>query len=247
MPKSTVQKSYFLYQKQPVLVKMYLEQRKNTRFSIGKNAVIIRMPFHTSKAHRQQFVQQLETWTIKQFDERAKLRANFFGKIYKNGDTIKIMGKEYPIHIQLADRKTHFARIKNNEIYITLSQHDQSPFQQKAIKTLLSRTIAGDCLPNIERLVDQWNDQYFQEDIQAIRLKQNQSNWGSCSSNRNLNFSTRLLFAPSDVIDYVIVHELAHLKELNHSAKFWKIVADVMPDYKEKEEWLKENGHLCSF
>lgn len=247
MPKYTVQKSYFFYKEQPVLVKIYIEKRKNTRFSIGKNAVIIRMPLRTSKIHQQQFLKQLETWATTQFDQRDKLRANFFGKSYKDGDTIEIMGKKYSIHIKKEARKTHVGKIKNNEIYITLSQNNPSLFQQKAIKTLLSRTIAKDCLPQVERRVDEWNDQYFQENIQAIRLKQNQSNWGSCSSNRNLNFSTRLLFAPNDVINYVIVHELAHLKELNHSAKFWKIVANVMPDYKEKEHWLKENGHLCSF
>ena len=91
------------------------------------------------------------------------------------------------------------------------------------------------------------NTKYFQEEINTIRFKNNQSNWGSCSSKKNLNFSTRLLFAPQEAIDYVIVHELAHLKELNHSPKFWKIVADVMPNYKEQEAWLKANGHLCQF
>jgi hypothetical protein len=102
-------------------------------------------------------------------------------------------------------------------------------------------------MAEFEKRVDYWNDKYFQEMINVIRFKNNQSNWGSCSSKKNLNFSTRLLFANMDAIDYVIVHELAHLKELNHSHKFWKIVADVMPNYKDQEEWLKENGHLCQF
>jgi predicted metal-dependent hydrolase len=78
-------------------------------------------------------------------------------------------------------------------------------------------------------------------------LKYNQTNWGSCSTRGNINLSTRLLFAPDDVIDYVIIHELAHLLEMNHSNRFWNIVKKAMPEYREKEVWLKKNGHLCDF
>ena len=137
--------------------------------------------------------------------------------------------------------------MNNNIFQLKLSKNDNKAHLNKAIRQLISRTIAQDCLAEFSKKVDDWNDRFFKEDIKDIRLKNNQSNWGSCSTKRNLNFSTRLLFAPEDVIDYVIVHELAHLKEMNHSPKFWKIVADVMPDYEEKEVWLKENGKLCNF
>jgi predicted metal-dependent hydrolase len=80
-----------------------------------------------------------------------------------------------------------------------------------------------------------------------VRLKYLHSRWGSCSSSSNINLSTRLLFAPEGVIDYVIIHELAHLQELNHSPRFWRLVAEAMPDYQLKEKWLKDNGHLCDF
>jgi len=63
----------------------------------------------------------------------------------------------------------------------------------------------------------------------------------------NINLSTRLLFAPPPVIDYVIIHELTHLIEMNHSSKFWNIVKSIMPDYKQKEKWLKKNGKFCDF
>ena len=78
-------------------------------------------------------------------------------------------------------------------------------------------------------------------------MKYNHSNWGSCSSKGNINLSTRLLFAPDDVIDYVIIHELAHRIEMNHSPRFWKLVSDAMPDYKEKEKWLKVHGGKLGF
>jgi predicted metal-dependent hydrolase len=88
---------------------------------------------------------------------------------------------------------------------------------------------------------------HFQRPVRNVYLKYNHSNWGSCSVGSNINLSTRLLFAPPDVIDYVIIHELAHLIEQNHSNRFWAQVARAMPDYERHERWLKDHGKTCDF
>ncbi len=75
-----------------------------------------------------------------------------------------------------------------------------------------------------------------------IRIKNTKTRWGSCSSKGNLNFNFRIIMAPQAVMDYIIVHELCHLKHLNHSKKFWSAVALYMPDYENHKEWLKVNG-----
>ena len=75
-----------------------------------------------------------------------------------------------------------------------------------------------------------------------ITIRDQKSRWGSCSAEGNLNFSWRLILMPIEVMDYVVVHELAHLKEMNHSKAFWEEVEKVLPDYKEQRKWLKENG-----
>jgi len=75
-----------------------------------------------------------------------------------------------------------------------------------------------------------------------IALKDTKSRWGSCSADGRLNFSWRLIFAPPEILDYLAAHEVAHLKELNHSPRFWSIVASLYPDYKKAEAWLKRHG-----
>lgn len=77
-----------------------------------------------------------------------------------------------------------------------------------------------------------------------VSFRDAKSRWGSCSAKRNLNFSTRLIGAPKSVIEYVVIHEVCHLKELNHSGRFWEQVKILAPHYKESELWLKENGRL---
>ena len=75
-----------------------------------------------------------------------------------------------------------------------------------------------------------------------ITIRSQRTRWGSCSSKGNLNFNCLLMLAPAEVVDYVVVHELCHRKELNHSARFWAEVERILPDYKIRQKWLKDNG-----
>ena len=77
----------------------------------------------------------------------------------------------------------------------------------------------------------------------SISIRDQKTRWGSCSSRGTLSYNYRLIFAPREVMDYVVVHELCHLTYLNHSKDFWNKVASVMPDYKVHKNWLKEHGH----
>ena len=79
---------------------------------------------------------------------------------------------------------------------------------------------------------------------QRITVRDQKTRWGSCSAKGNLNFNWRLLLAPEPVMDYVVVHELAHRREMNHSPRFWKIVEETMPDYRRWRTWLREYGEL---
>lgn len=78
--------------------------------------------------------------------------------------------------------------------------------------------------------------------FKSIKVTKAESRWGSCGPNGSINFSWKLIMAPLNIIDYVVVHELAHITERNHSARFWDKVSAALPDYKERRKWLRENG-----
>lgn len=76
-----------------------------------------------------------------------------------------------------------------------------------------------------------------------ITIRNQKTRWGSCTSTGNLNFNCLLVMMPPEILDYVVVHELCHRFEMNHSARFWARVEGIMPDYRNRRKWLKENGN----
>ena len=227
--------------------KVYLENRNNVRVSIGKTAAFLRMPRQLNKKEVKNQLGWFQRWVKSQFNDNEDLKTRFFPKSYQTGDILKVGERIYTLVVNHEDRSTSSAKLKNGQIQLKLSNNLNSIQLSKSIKTLLSRVVGQDFKKDITKRVLEVNEQFFKKDIKSVNLKYNSSNWGSCSSKSNINLSTRLLFAPSDVIDYVIVHELTHLIEMNHSQKFWNLVKSVMPDYKQKEKWLKEYGKLCDF
>ena len=228
-------------------VEIHLEWRRNSRVSIGKRAIYIRIPKALNRKERVKEIESLKAWarnTIRQNPERF---VSQFAKEYKDGDILAVGGKRYVLRLHFKDKKSCSARLIDNEIRLSISSNLTREQLSKPISTLLSRCIAGEHLPGLKQRVEDLNRRYFRQAVAGIHFKYNKSNWGSCSSRRHINISTRLLFAPGEVLDYVCIHELAHLIERNHSARFWALVKKTMPRYQDQRRWLRENENRCWF
>ncbi|MFC1722055.1 M48 family metallopeptidase [Patescibacteria group bacterium] len=95
----------------------------------------------------------------------------------------------------------------------------------------------------IEKKVDHFSS-IIDVDLKKIRLSGAKKRWGSCSSNKTISLNWKLIFVPEEVFDYVVIHELSHIKHMNHSQKFWNEVKNYCPNYKTHKKWLKNNDHL---
>ncbi|MEL6971669.1 MAG: M48 family metallopeptidase [Bacteroidota bacterium] len=230
-----------------VPVRIVRERRRSIRAFMGKDEVIMRFPHNLSEEQEAQQRERLLNWLKRQHKKRADLFQKYQTADYQDGDTLRVGERQYTLVLQQEDRKTNSGRLNNGQITLKLVQGQDDQQRSKAIRTLLSRIIGADFLPAITQRVYELNDRYFQKTVRGVKLKYNHSNWGSCSNTGNINLSTRLLFAPQQVVDYVIIHELAHLIHLNHSHRFWAEVARAMPNYEEQEVWLKKYGAACDF
>lgn len=228
-------------------VEIIIESRRGSRFSITRKKIIMRVPFGVSSDDLKQELSRLQQWVGSVVQKRPSAITQFAEKSYQTGQELVVGQRAYILDISEEERASHTARLLGKVIVIRLSNKANSTQKRKAIQTLLSRVVAGDHIKEITKRVQEINNQTFKQPITNVYLKHNHSNWGSCSSGGNINLSTRLLFAPTDVQNYVILHELAHLLEMNHSDRFWALVEQHMPDYPTKERWLKENGGTCNF
>jgi predicted metal-dependent hydrolase len=220
----------------------------NVRYSITGKRLIMRAPAGIPKAALMEHIGKMEQWAQQQFTENPRLHQHHQIRNWEDGETVQVGDRSYTLRIDHRETAGSTARMQADRVvYLRLSRDLSAAQTDKAVRTLLSRIIAKDFYPEISRRVLDWNKKTVNKPIAGIQLKYNHSNWGSCSGKNNINLSTRLLFAPKEVQDYVIVHELAHLAEPNHSDRFWAVVEKFMPDYREKEKWLKVNRSLCDF
>ena len=228
-------------------VHIYKEMRMDVRIAILKDKAILRLPIYYSKKQFDKNFTWAENWIKNNLNKNVQLKHRFILKEYNSNQRLQINGKEFLLEIKEEERNNYNAKLVKDTIYIYVPPKANVYEKQKAFKTLQSRVIGRYFLPEITQRISKLNEKHFGVEINTIKLKYNKSNWGSRSAKNNINISTRLLFAPKEVQDYVFIHELAHFKEMNHSSKFWDIVKKIDPNYKEKEKWLKENGQFCDF
>lgn len=157
-----------------------------------------------------------------------------------SGEKLLYLGQERVLDVGIKPRgKAISVLLDGDRLNVRLPAG--TPATQDTIRAALEswyRAQAKDFIvPRVAELAKQHGFQYGR-----VTIKGQSTRWGSCSSQRNLNFNWRLMFAPTAAIDYVIIHELCHLQELNHSRRFWTLVARFCPDYRRWVKWFKANG-----
>jgi predicted metal-dependent hydrolase len=163
--------------------------------------------------------------------------------VFSDGQILNILGRPFVISVsKTTEGKTSGARMYGEMVKITLASGMDEQKEAEHTSSLARRAISSALMPHIRAIVEDINKRSFNSELGDVRLKDNMSNWGSCSRRNNINLDFRLLFAPRDVMDAVIMHELAHTKHRNHSSAFYTTLTDIMPDYKERMQWLKLNA-----
>lgn len=143
------------------------------------------------------------------------------------------LGEKYPLYVNL-DKSVEKVILKfNNKAFECTSPVEEDIDLNQALKSFY--------IKESRKLITQ-RLKHYQSDLRvkykSITIENVNSRWGSCSSNKNLTFNWRLMLLPLKVIDYVVVHELCHLKHMNHDRSFWRLVGKIYPDYKEAMEFL---------
>lgn len=230
-----------------LVLNIHIESRNNATVRFGKTGVNIRIPRHVSKKEKERLIREFTEWARQTVERNPALLVAEPEPVYGHGQCVQAYGRTYRLSISESKRQSGAARIRDRVLDITIPRDLPDRNRNRLVDTLISRCLARDLGPAVTARVHELNGLHFGHSIRSVQLKNLQTRWGSCSHEGNINLATRLLCAPPHVVDYVIVHELAHVNQLDHSASFWRLVEQAMPDYKDRVKWFKRNGARCGF
>jgi predicted metal-dependent hydrolase len=204
-------------------------RRRTVAIHIKDGNMEVRAPLKMPKRDIDEFVASKERWIagrLAQSQADAERRAAF---TLNYGDVVPFRGAERPLTAKSGTR----AGFDGERFYLPPGL---APEQVKSLVARIYRLLAKS---HIDERVAHFAH-LMGASPSAVKINGAKARWGSCSAKKSLNFSWRVVLADDAVIDYVVVHELAHFAEMNHSARFWAIVEGVLPDYKERQKRLKK-------
>jgi predicted metal-dependent hydrolase len=206
-------------------------RRKTNEILIEYGNVSVRTSTSSSLKEIELLVSKKAKWIFKKIKEQDNPEASIKVPIYQDDSTLPFLGKNY--RLRIVSHSSNLLCFTNNGFVIYTNR--------KNVKRIYEQWLADIAYPIISPIIVKYS-KLLNVSPKKILLKKLKSRWGSATYHNIINVNIHLLKAPLDVIEYVILHELSHLIERNHSKQFWKIVSDYMSDYKIKIRWLKVNG-----
>jgi hypothetical protein len=213
-------------------------RRKTISLQIKEEGrVVIYVPYHTPKGEIEKFIKEKQPWIVKKISEKERSTKET-RRTFITGEKFLYLGESYPLEIEDTHKKGLPLKLSFGKFILDKDHLERARdlfilwYQREATEKLEARV------------------RYFSNRLQLVpegfKITSAKHRWGSCSCDNRLSFSWRIIMAPWNVIDYVVIHELVHIKEKNHSKRFWDHLETIFPDYRKHRFWLKKNGYRLS-
>jgi predicted metal-dependent hydrolase len=213
------------------------KRRKTISLQISdKSELIIAAPYFTPISEINRFVQEKQNWIHKAIQKHKEETIKNKAREYISGEMFYYLGELFPLEVFFEKNERKGLVFWGNRFYL-----NSADAAEKGIPYFVS-WYKKQARQHLRHRVDLYSSE-LKLRVKSIKITSAEKRWGSCSADDNLSFSFRLIMAPPDIIDYVVVHELMHIKEKNHSAAFWTLIEAFMPEYKKHRRWLKDNHH----
>ena len=205
--------------------------RLEVRSETGLTVVI---PERYKSAQIPSLLKEKSRWILRKLAEYGQAHILSHEKGIKSGDTIPYLGRDLEVVTEQAHGKADNVKLEQRRLVVSLGSQRSKVnlalewwYREQAEKLIRKRA---------DELCARLGVKYGRLTIRGVKTR-----WGSCSHKGNLNFNWKLIMAPEPVVEYVIIHELAHLKEMNHAKRFWELVAELCPGWRDHRRWLKSH------
>lgn len=224
------------------------EERRNCRskrlsMRIGKEKVRVTVPYRASKREIQEFVTVNQEWILKNWLKMQEKLTKAAVQHYLSEKAFPLLGQPIPFQTHITNRKRATLRYfdEGHRIEIYLPAEIPTEQHQNVLREIIEKWLKQKGHEIFQSKLDQFSV-LMDVKYKTFRLKEQKTRWGSCSSKGNINLNWRAIMAPESVVNYLVIHELAHLKYMNHSQAFWEFVGQYCSDYAAQRHWLKVNG-----
>jgi len=200
--------------------------------------VLVRVPFHTPQTDIDRFLKEKNQWLQKIIGRQQKHNHDRQVRSFIPGEKFPYLGENYVLKIHERIDADGALTFTGREFLLGRDALSGARilfhlWYQKQARVHLKERVR--CLSGLLGLSPR-----------GVAVNNARSRWGSCSPEDRLRFTWRLIMAPAEIIDYVVVHELCHMKIRNHSRDYWRLVEHILPDHKKHKAWLKDHGHLLT-
>lgn len=176
-------------------------------------------------------------WIVQKQYEVKNINVSKIIREAVNGESYLYLGRAYSLQLIYDENTENInVRLVRGKFIVTTSTKDQDQ-----IKLALENWYRDKALKKVKERVKYYGS-YFRDKVNDVRVKEQKKRWASCTKNNELLFNWRCVMAPSNILDYIIVHEMCHMQYKSHSKEFWDNVCSILNDYECRKEWLKNNG-----
>mgnify|MGYP001256756014 FL=1 len=216
---------------------------KRLSITVKDRRVRVTVPTHVSLEDAKSFLESHKEWVLKSL-EKQKLKAqNEQSVSYSAGEKFPYRGRNYPLVLEYTSGPDYYATFKGSRLIAYIPNNLEPERQRLLVMELLKKRY----MEQAEKILPEQVEYYsklLNVPYKKIKIKDQKSRWGSCSNKGTINLNWRIIMAPNQVSAYVIIHELTHLKHMDHSRSFWQTVESYLPDYRKWKKWLAVNGKL---
>jgi predicted metal-dependent hydrolase len=201
-----------------------------------KDAVEIVVPPFLRGVNPERVLREMEGWILRTMDRMQHRARTAPAQPVGAGSVISFLGRSLTVRVGDTDRKRVTVSLEGEELWVVHPGGAKVDIAGAVRRWCLAQ--AKTIIPRrVVELNSRWN-----LPCSSVVVRNQKTRWGSCSRKGTLSLNWRLVLIPPEVMDYLIFHELAHLREMNHSPRFWKVVASLCPAYAESERWLRKHG-----
>ena len=216
-------------------------RRKTVQITLDGGGVQVFSPMTTPEDELRAIVRRRAPWILNHASGEALEAAP---KRFVSGETLPYLGRNVRIIVDTGDVRSPEVRFDHWRFRVVAPDDLQGAERQRRIRRAIVGWYRDRAAERLPKLVERWWPRLGQRERSQVLVRDQRQRWGSCAPDGTLRFNWRAVMLPHALVEYVVVHELAHLTHRNHSADFWGLVAQVMPDAHQRRHRLREAGRL---